>query len=650
MCGIAGFVDLRPSRDSSTLESIGKAMGNQIAHRGPDDSGVWTDPYSGVCLSHRRLSIVDLSPAGHQPMTSQDGRYVMIFNGEIYNHKRLRNDLEARFGGIAWRGTSDTEVLLEGIARLGFTEALGKAEGMFALAAWDRAERRLMLARDRVGEKPLYYGLVGSTFIFASELKALQAHPDWRGELNTSIVPSYLRLGYVPAPHSIYRNIYKLEAGHFISAPAGELNQPQPLPYWRFPLPTSTRMDERNALDVLESTLRSAIGRQLEADVPVGCFLSGGVDSSLVTALAQSVSARPIRTYSIGFDDPDFNEAPFAAAIARHLRTEHTELYVDGPTAVAVVPQLSQIYDEPFADSSQIPTTLLSRLTRQHVTVALSGDAGDELFGGYDRYALLERVRWVFEQVPAPLRLAGAAALAGAPASAVLSFARLLPEIGPRLSVTRLERVASFLRYGTGYDAYKDLMSQFPAPSLVAPSLAEVDSKLDDKVFRRAIDGLPPWAAFIDALTYLPDDILVKVDRASMAASLETRVPMLDPEVIGCAAQFPWPLKRKDGISKWPLRALLARHVPRELFDRPKRGFGVPLGSWLREDLREWAEALLQPGVGLIPDILDAGAVGRLWRNHLSGRRDNKYRIWTLLMLQQWAVENRQAVEKRIAA
>lgn len=616
-------------------------MGVRIAHRGPDDAAVWVDASNGVCLSHRRLAIVDLSPAGRQPMTSHDGRYVMIFNGEIYNHKLIRRELETRFGVIAWRGTSDSEVLLETIARLGLAEALSLAGGMFAFAVWDRAERRLMLARDRVGEKPLYYGLIGSTFFFASELKAFQAHPDWRGELNAAITPSYLRFGYVPAPQSIYRGVFKLEPGRYISAGLGELAQAKTQPYWRFPAPTTAAIDEDAALDTLETTLRRAIGRQLEADVPVGCFLSGGIDSSLVAALAQADASRPIRTYSIGFDDPELNEAPFAEAIARHLHTEHTELYVDGRTAVGVVPQLAEIYDEPFADSSQIPTTLLSRLTRQHVTVALSGDAGDELFGGYDRYAFLERVRWLFERVPAPLRSMGAATLTAVPAGLTVSIAKRVPGIGDKVSATRLERVASFLRYRSGHEAYKDLMSQFPAPSAVAPALVEPASMLDERTYMEAAGELVPWAAYIDSLTYLPDDILVKVDRASMSISLETRVPMLDPEVIACSAQFPWGVKRKGGSAKWPLKTLLSRHVPTHLYDRPKRGFGVPLAAWLRNDLRDWAEALLQPGVGLMPGILDAGAVNRLWQDHLSGRHDHKSRIWTLLMLQQWAVENR---------
>ncbi len=510
---------------------------------------------------------------------------------------------------------------------------------MFALAIWDRAERRLVLARDRAGEKPLYYGRAGSTFLFGSELKALQAHPDWRGELNLGAVSNYLRFSYVPEPHSIYRGIYKLEAGHYISADLRELSEPQSIAYWRYPLPTSSREAPPGALDELEATLQRAIGRQLEADVPVGCFLSGGIDSSLVTALAQTTSARAVRTYSIGFDEPELNEAPFAAAIARHLHTDHTELYIDGRAAIEVVPQLSQVYDEPFADSSQIPTLLLSRLTRRHVTVALSGDAGDELFGGYGHYARLGQVQWVYDAIPTSVRRTAAFALTGAAGRAAVGAAQRLG-LSSQFSKNRLLWLRTFLPLTSGYEAYLYRRSTFPRPEAIAPTIMEGWNKLADPDYRRQVSDLAPWAAYMDAQTYLPDDILVKVDRASMSTSLEVRVPMLDPEVIECAARFPWESKHRGGVGKWPLRDILRRHVPAELFERPKRGFGVPLATWLRGDLRDWGAALLTPGTGLLTGLLDAPTVERLWQDHVEERQDNASRLWVLLMLQQWAVEN----------
>lgn len=642
MCGIAGFVDLKIARDSDTLEAIGRAMGARIAHRGPDDAGVWSDAAAGVCLSHRRLSILDLSPSGRQPMTSADGRFVLVFNGEIYNHADLRRTVEDKAGPVAWRGRSDTEVLLEAIARLGLETALREAGGMFAFALWDRATRSLSLARDRVGEKPLYYGRVGSTFLFGSELKAFEAHPDWVPQLNREVIGSYLRFGYVPTPHCIYRGLRKLEPGHVLTASLDELaGEPASRAYWRFPPPAARRRPEAQVIDELDAVLRRAVRRQMDADVPLGCFLSGGVDSSLIAALAQAQADRPIRTFSIGFDDPQLNEAPFAAAVAGHLGTDHTELYVDARMAMDVAPTLATIYDEPFADSSQIPTLLLSRLTRRHVTVALSGDAGDELFGGYDRYDFLDRASWVFLYAPALARRAGALTLRSLPVDLLqVLAARLSPAMGAKLSPMRLDRVATYLRHRSEHDVYKEMMSQIGDPLQVAPGSPELPTVLDDPEYRRGVSGSAPWAAFVDSLSYLPDDILVKVDRASMAASLETRVPMLDPEVIQFSAELDWSLKTRNGVAKWPLKQLLGRYVPPTLFDRPKRGFGVPLGQWLRGELKPWAESLLAPGVGLIPDVLDPAAVDRMWREHQAGRQDLKAQLWTLLMLQQWAVDH----------
>lgn len=640
MCGIAGFIDLTPHRCDQDLAAIGKAMGERIAHRGPDDHAVWTDAAAGVCFSHRRLSIIDLSPAGRQPMVSQDGRHVVMLNGEIYNHPDMRAALEAEFGAIAWRGHSDTEVLTEYLARKGLEKALVDAYGQFALAVWDRSDRVLSLARDRAGEKPLYWGRVGRSLVFASELKAFAAHPDWAPRVDAAALNPLLRFGVVPAPMTIYQGVRKLRPGYVVSGAVTSLVEGDDgRPYWTFPRPDPVPLAQiPDLMGELKSTLARAVGRQMHADVPLGCFLSGGIDSSLVAALMQSQSARPIRTYSIGFEEEDLNEAPFAAAVAKSLGAEHTELYVSDADAQGLVPSLGDVYDEPFADSSQIPTTILSRLTRRHVTVALSGDAGDELFGGYGRYEALSRLRWVLEAAPVGVRSVFAAALPLAPVSLLGALAKVVsPASASRFNDEKVARTQSFLRLKGPHEAYAAIYASHSKMAALAPQSPPLSTPLDDPELQRDIRPVEAWAAYVDSVFYLPDDILTKVDRASMSASLEVRAPFLDPEVIALSARFPWTIKTRNGIGKWPLRQILAGHVPRALFERPKMGFGVPLAQWLRGGLKGWAEDLLRPGQGFMGAGVDALAAQALWRDHLSGRHDHKGALWPVLMLQQWA-------------
>ncbi len=586
MCGLCGFLTLHADTNSNTANATLKRMTAQLHHRGPDDSGIWHDADAQLGLGHTRLSILDLSPEGHQPMHSADGRFVLVFNGEIYNHRALRLELGQAETGIAWRGHSDTEVLLAAIVRWGLEAALKRSNGMFALALWDRQERRLQLARDRLGEKPMYYGMAGRTLLFGSELKALRVHPAWIGEIDRDALSLLMRHMYIPAPYSIYRGIAKLTPGTFItfSAAQGLREMPQPVAYWSAQQVLEScwqnplKLSDKEATDALDELLRDAVGLRMEADVPLGAFLSGGIDSSTVVGLMQAQARQPVRTFSIGFREDGFDEAQYARAVAAHLGTDHTELYVEPEQARAVIPDLPTLYDEPFADSSQIPTFLVSRLARQHVTVALSGDGGDELFGGYSRYGLGLNIHRQITRVPRPLRRPLGMAVG------------LLPTglMSPH-PAARLELLADILKEPRTELLYRDMISHWRRPDQVVINSHEPATVLSDPAQWPALPDFLHFMMYTDLRSYLPDDVLVKVDRASMGVSLEARVPLLDHRVAEFAWRLPGQQKRRNGQGKWLLRQVLDRYVPRPLIDRPKKGFGVPIDSWLRGPLRDWA-------------------------------------------------------------
>jgi asparagine synthase (glutamine-hydrolysing) len=617
-----------------------------IRHRGPDDAGCWSDTRIGLALGHRRLSIIDLSPEGHQPMASREGRYIISFNGEIYNFRELRAELEAY--GARFRGQSDTEVMLAAIERGGIGRAVRQFTGMFAFALVDRLENRLHLVRDRLGEKPLYYGWSGDVLLFGSELKALRAHPAWRGEIDRGALALFLRHGYIPAPYSIYTGIRKVLPGTVLTFEIGTpRSEPNEAAYWSAQDVTETGIatgwsgSDTELLEELDRVLRETVRREMIADVPLGAFLSGGVDSSLVVALMQAESTRPVRTFTIGFDEPEYNEAGHAKAVARHLGTDHTELYVRPAEALAVVPTLPTLYDEPFGDSSQIPTFLVSQLARRHVTVSLSGDGGDELFGGYDRYFLARRVWSLLRIVPRSGRRALAGAIRSvAPArwDRALSLAGLFqrPRAARRVTGDRLHKVAQILSLDTQEAMYLDFMSHWRAPAGMTLGGVEPPTALTDPKRWAEVDGLLARMMYLDLVMYLPDDILVKVDRASMGVSLESRAPFLDHRVVEFAWRIPPRLRVRDGRGKWPLRQLLQRYVPDALVNRPKMGFGVPIDHWLRGPLRDWAAALLDQSRLRREGYFDPQPIEQKWREHQNGSRNWHYLLWDVLMFQAW--------------
>lgn len=649
MCGIAGFIDTSLATGAEELRSAAARMGRMIAHRGPDDEGVWIDRSTGTALSHRRLSIVDLSKEGHQPMASPSGRFVTVFNGEIYNYEELRGQIGKSGLFVRWRGHSDTEVLLAACDAWGVEEAVRRSNGMFALAIWDTRDRVLVLVRDRMGEKPLYYGWHGKTFLFGSELSALEAFPGFAGTLDPEAVSAYLRFAYVPSPLSIYKGIRKLPAGKMAwIVPAKGKAADRVSTYWSVPIPEpSVTLDSNEALDRLHQLLREAVKMRMHADVPIGAFLSGGIDSSTITALMQDGASRPVRTYSIGLREKSHNEAVHAIQVARTLGTAHEELYVTEQDALNVVPQMPELYSEPFADSSQVPTYLLSKLTRRHVTVAFSGDGGDELFGGYVRYLQVPGLLKFCRRVPAVFRRGLAATL---DAAARPFWANLLA-VGPRslavrFSTEHLTKLAGVMRAGDRREMYKLLVSQWYDPAAIASGLPSGSLAVDDGMLGADCRSTLDWLMYMDQLTYLPDDILVKVDRASMAVGLETRVPFLDHRVVEFASRLPPSMKVRNGEGKWALRQLLYRYVDPSLVDRPKQGFGIPLASWLREGLREWAEGLLSESALLEHGIFDPVAVRRVWEGHLVGRGNYHHRLWVVLMMQSWLGRTRaQATE-----
>lgn len=643
MCGLAGFLNLNGGFRADAARDAALAMAASLRHRGPDDEGVWLDEHAGVALSHRRLAILDLSPQGHQPMVSACGRYVIAFNGEIYNHAELRKTLEVEGRAPAWRGHSDTETMLAAIACWGLEAALRRFVGMFAFALWDRQERVLHLARDRFGEKPLYYGRMGNVFLFGSELKALQRHPAWRGEIDRNVLALFMRHSYVPVPYSIFKGIAKLPPGTCLSLVAESWGEAVPRPYWSARTmaesgvanPFSGSSDQ--AVDMLDGLLRATMREQMIADVPLGAFLSGGVDSSLVVALMQAQSSRPVKTFTIGFSEAQYNEAEHAKAVARHLGTEHTELYVTPDETREVIPGLPGIYDEPFADSSQIPTFLVAKLARQHVTVSLSGDGGDELFGGYNRYLWADRiwrkVRW--------LPKSGRHALGGMltllpPRVWDRLFQHVPAALRQRTPGDKLHKLAEVLAADTPEQVYLNLVSLWKAPAALVLGSREPLTRLTDSSHRAALPDFIQRMMLLDAMSYLPDDIMTKVDRAAMSVSLETRAPFLDPRIAEFAWRLPLTMKIRDGKGKWPLRQVLYRYVPENLIERPKMGFGVPIGSWLRGPLINWAEDLLDEGRLREEGFFDPAQIRSKWQEHLSGRRNWQYALWNVLMFQEW--------------
>ena len=631
MCGLAGFFNSQ--HNANTPLSIISEMTDRLIHRGPDDQGLWCNLEDGIALGHRRLAILDLSAQGHQPMHSHNDRYVMVYNGEIYNYLTLKKQLQAK--NHLFSGHSDTEVILALITEYGLEPTLQLISGMFAFALWDKKDKVLHLARDRIGEKPLYYGVVNNALVFGSELKAIRCYPGFQNKVAQSSLASFMQYGYIPAPKSIYEHIYKLIPGTYLSLSRARIqNLPTPKTYWsaaqaaeegyRNPL----QLTDREAIDHAEELLSSIVQSRMVSDVPIGAFLSGGIDSSLITALMQKNSSQAIKTFTIGFHDQAYNEAGYAKAIAQHLNTDHTELFVDAKQALAVIPKLSTIYDEPFADSSAIPTFLVAELTRQHVSVCLSGDGGDELFGGYNRYLLGKTLGNAIHFLPYPIRVAAQKllfALSSPHRDAWLKYTKI-----PMLS-NKLHKFSSVIAAKSIDELYLHLVSQWTNPQEIVKG-----DGIKQPAYALEIKNIIEKMMLNDTLFYLPDDIMVKVDRACMAVGLENRAPFLDHQLLEWTWRLPLNMKIRNRTTKWLLRELLSRHVPQPLFDRPKMGFGVPLDAWLRGPLRDWAESLLDKTVIQQQGFLHGEPILKKWDEHLSGKRNWQYQLWTVLMFQAW--------------
>lgn len=622
MCGLVGIFLKNSSSDLSN--SLNK-ISSEIDHRGPDDTGHWFDEQFGIGLAHTRLAIVDLSPAGHQPMPSACERYVIAFNGEIYNHNQLREQLEQENNAPVWRGHSDTETLLACFTAWGIEKTLQATVGMFAIALWDKQENVLTLARDRFGEKPLYWGWNKGALLFGSELKALKAFPEFNAQVDRNALALLLQYNYIPAPHSIYQGIEKLKAGHYVQIGQGESRvDVKPLPFWSFKQAVEQGIKnpfagtDQQAVDELQNRLSTSIKDQMLADVPLGAFLSGGVDSSTVVALMQKQASQPVKTFAIGFNEPGYNEAQYAKEVAQHLGTDHTELYVGSDDALALVPQLANIYCEPFADSSQLPTFLVSKMAKEHVTVSLSGDGGDELFGGYNPYQFAPNIWSKIKLLPFPLRKLACSVLSGLP---------LPDKIQKLLSVFPAKEQQSF---------YRLMMSHWITPTEIVKGSSMSSVFLNSPQDWPQTDSFEHWMMAMDAGQYMSDDILVKVDRAAMANSLETRVPLLDHRVFEFAWQLPQHMKIRNGVGKWALREVLYRHVPKSMIERPKKGFSIPLAQWLRGPLRDWAENLLSEKRLINEGYFNPNPIRRAWEQHITCKADNALKLWSILMFQAW--------------
>lgn len=653
MCGIAGFWG-RPSEEDR-LKRILTAMNDTLRHRGPDAQGIHASPQHGLGLAHTRLAIIDLSPAGAQPMQSPTGRYVIAYNGEAYNYMDVRRDLEAegKAPSNGWRGHSDTEVLLAAIEAYGLCEALSRFVGMFAFALWDNQERTLTLVRDRLGIKPLYYGHAGDSLVFGSELKPLMAHPDFTRKVDRDALALYLRTLYVPTPYCMLEGVNKLEPGHFVTFAESDMAQrrlPAPSAFWsvkdaadaglRHPFEGS----ENDAIDELERLLTDAVSLRTVSDVPLGAFLSGGIDSSTVTALLQRVSSSPVKTFTIGYEEGGYDEAAHAEAVAKHLGTDHTTLRLNPRDALTVIPNLPRFYDEPFADASQIPTYLVSELARKHVTVALSGDGGDELFGGYNRYTHAPSLWNKIGRLPLPARKAISACLGDSATKAIAAVYDAVSKItNPKnrqlIFQDKLQKVAASMTAADREAFFANLASYWINPWRFVHGARPKPTRFTDSRHWPPFADYERWMMAMDMQTYMPDDVLTKVDRASMAHALEARVPLIDHRVAEFSQRIPLRMKIRNGRGKWLLRQVLYRHVPQQIFDRPKQGFGIPIDDWLRGPLRDWAETLLSEQRLRQEGFFDPAPIRKRFEDHVAGRRNWQYHLWPVLMFQAWQEE-----------
>ena len=650
MCGINGFY----SKSLSMYNDVIFKMNSAISHRGPDSNGVWLDKSAGIVFGHQRLSIIDLSKAGNQPMLSNSGRYILTYNGEIYNHLKIREELEKSNYSIKWLGRSDTETLIQAIEFWGIKDTLKKIEGMFAFGLWDKKKRSLTLARDRIGEKPLYFGWQGEginqVFLFSSELKALKVHPEFKGIINRDAISLQLRHCCIPAPFSIYKDINKLLPGHFLELEERDLKEgllPSSIPYWslldnaKYGNNNQLKKSEIEIQNELEDHLKSSVRKQMISDVPFGAFLSGGIDSSTITALMQAQSTNPIKTFTIGFNENEFNEAQFSKKIAAHLGTEHTELYVSSKQAMEVIPKLPDIYDEPFSDSSQLPTFLVSQIAKKHVKVALTGDGGDELFCGYNRYVMSKKFSILYSLLPLSLRKIIGFSLKSISSknldylSKFLPNAYQYPEFG-----NKVYKGANALKAETIHDLYCILGSNWKNPTEIVINSKETSTLLNKLKFQLGELDNQQQMMVLDFMTYLPDDILVKVDRASMASSLETRVPFLDHKLIEYVWRIPQSLKLRNGSGKWILKKILNKYVPNELTERPKMGFGIPIESWLRGPLKDWVENLLDEKRLEEEGFFNPKLIREKWTEHLYGKVNSHNLLWDVLMFQAWKEKN----------